>query len=254
MWRSFRVRVCPSRNVYIEVPYVVPHPVTQGFSASSFTCKQHNINLVSRQHACILHVSHVAAIDQADLNNSIINTFAPQQRCFSAMSLPLASTDVAKSYFAFNFLRRTLVLPRKQRPQRIVQGFQTAFKATKSMIIAAQGLAQANVPSLDVDARQAGLASTPGLLGWNALCRVAASSPHTCHEAIRPVQEKFLRLRSGGCKPLNVYFRRWWQSASATRHTPHRSHARHRVMHRQATDIPTSARYTDDGLSTGRDM
>ena len=62
------------------------------------------------------NVPHVAAIDQVDLNNGTINTSMPRRRCFKAILLPLASTDVAKNYFAFNSTPHTK-LPRRQQPQ-----------------------------------------------------------------------------------------------------------------------------------------
>jgi hypothetical protein len=192
MCRPFRVRMCPAINVHRYIETTLPRyimPQSHRDLRPHLSRASRTTSISYHDNMRTLHVKHVAAIDQVDLNNGTINTFAPHQRCVSAMSLPLASTDVAKGYFAFELTPHTRLTPQATGARDCARVSARYSKATIPTIIAACGMAQANVPRVSIPcsyAQHMNSVSLPSPVCLVGMCRaVWLHQHHTCHEAIR---------------------------------------------------------------------
>lgn len=205
-----------------------------------------NTRLAPGQYKIHSHRTARGSSRPSGLNNSTIQysytAAIPLQRRFNSMS-PSDSTDAWKLSLLFTLPRRALRYPARSRATRLclckgfVQGRETAFQATLT-IIALCGLAQAmyrkSTNRCHVERITfGGVGAAHGTVAYSCL-----TTPHGCTNTNTRQNQIGLANRNptnSFAHPFKVYSGVAKTIGSPLHSRRMRSHARHRVVHRQST-------------------
>jgi hypothetical protein len=187
--RFFRVCIRPARNVYIgrtlrstlrQSHRDLPSQISR---TSNTTWKTRTTTICG---TCLMYCTWQPSTESTSTTaQSILSRGSDAALAQCHRRQP--NTDVAKRYFAFNFLRRTTPQVTAGRDRaRVLDGIQchhlddyccvgfSAGKCTESLDPSMSSVCSLLCLCM---ARQRRLASVSGLFGWNVLCRMAASTP-----------------------------------------------------------------------------